>query len=172
MYLTSDVHMSKIRTMIRYQSPRRILILLFIMTIFSTILFQFSVIKSSDRQENSDSKLKFLLTNETMILNISNHSTSVYIDIGCFDGETVEHFIHFTSNSKLYDIITFEPDPANYKLCRERLKQDKYRNYSIIIIRKAVWIRNEKVSFTVNQGNRGRIEQYNVSKYLSIREDR
>ncbi|CAF1175018.1 unnamed protein product [Rotaria sordida] len=105
--------------------------------------------------------------NETVILKNYNHSIHhIYIDIGCFNGETVEHFIHFTPNSLLYDIITFEPDPINYRLCKKQLKQKKYQNYNIIIIRKAVWIHDEKVPFQINRGQRSRIDLNKTSKYL------
>ncbi|CAF5060898.1 unnamed protein product, partial [Rotaria sp. Silwood1] len=42
-----------------------------------------------------------------------------------------------------YDIITFEPDPINYQLCKQRLKEKKYMNINIIILQKIVWIRDE-----------------------------
>ena len=81
----------------------------------------------------------------------------IYIDIGCYNGETVEHFIHFNPNSSFYDIITFEPDPENFLLCEKALRQPKYAKLSIEIIPKAVWVRDEKVSFQFGQGTRSRI---------------
>ena len=81
----------------------------------------------------------------------------IYIDVGCYNGETVEHFIRFNPNSSFYDIITFEPDPENFLLCEKVLRQPKYANLSIQIIPKAVWVRDEKVSFQVGLGSRSRI---------------
>src|SRR5690606_6598691 len=78
--------------------------------------------------------------------------------------ETIEHFIHFTPNSLFYDIITFEPDPTNYRLCKQRLTQKKYSNYNIIIIPKVVWIRNEKVFYQTNCGQRCRMESKKSTK--------
>jgi FkbM family methyltransferase len=103
------------------------------------------------------------LADEPIPINIHNHSNHlIYIDVGCFNGDTIEYFIHFNSLSYLYDIITFEPDPHNYELCRQRLSQEKYRSFNIIIIPKIVWIRNEKVAFRIHQGHRSRI-QFNDS---------
>jgi len=107
----------------------------------------------------------FLSPNESITLNIHNRSPHfIYIDIGCFNGETVEFFIHFNPNSTLYDIITFEPDPVNYKLCKQKLSQPKYKNYNIIIIPKAVWIHNGKVSYHIGRGKKSRIYQSKTSK--------
>ncbi|CAF3374888.1 unnamed protein product [Rotaria socialis] len=107
----------------------------------------------------------FIIEDSDTLLNNSidesvfkRNSTHIYIDIGCFDGETVEHFIYFTPNSILYDIITFEPDPINYQLCKKKLKQKQFENYSITIIPKVVWLRNEKVPFLINHGENSRIQ--------------
>jgi FkbM family methyltransferase len=109
-------------------------------------------------------KSAYLLSNETLLLNIHNHLTHhIYIDVGCFNGETIEHFIHFTPNSSFYDIITFEPDPINYQLCKQRLTQKKYSNYNIIIIPKVVWIRDEKVSYQTDCGQKCRIDSNKTS---------
>jgi len=111
----------------------------------------------------------FLSPNESIALNIHNRSTHfIYIDIGCFNGETVEFFIHFNPNSTLYDIITFEPDPVNYKLCKQKLSQPKYKNYNIIIIPKAVWIHNGKVSYHIGRGKKSRIYQSKTSKEVLL----
>ena len=108
---------------------------------------------------------KYLLNDENIIFNIYNQSINhIYIDIGCFNGETIEHFIHFNANSQIYDIITFEPDPTNYHICKHRLSQKKYRNYNIIIIPKVVWIRNEKVSYQTGYGHKSRIDLSKTSK--------
>ncbi|UJR33566.1 hypothetical protein I4U23_021004 [Adineta vaga] len=98
---------------------------------------------------------RYLLRNESMSLNIYEHTVqSVYIDIGCFNGETIEHFIHFTRNSILYDIITFEPDPVNYHLCKEKLSRAKYKDYNIFIIPEVAWIYNGKVSYRIDRGEK------------------
>ena len=104
-------------------------------------------------------------SNESMTLNIHNHPVHhIYIDIGCYNGETIEHFIHFTPNSSLYDIITFEPDPENYRICRQLLSQEKYRKFNIFIIPKAVWIRDEQVYFRAGHGSSSCIDIASSSK--------
>ncbi|CAF1292265.1 unnamed protein product [Rotaria sp. Silwood1] len=141
----------------RYYFYRISLILIFILifTIFSTISLNQSLSKSdySNILLNHDS-------NATVILkNYNNQSIHhIYVDIGCFNGETIEHFIHFTPNSVLYDIITFEPDPFNYEICKKQLRQQKYQNHNIIIIPKAAWIRDEKVPFQIDRGGKSRID--------------
>jgi FkbM family methyltransferase len=112
-----------------------------------------------------------LLTEKSIIsevITLSNSQNSsihyIYIDIGCFNGETIEHFIHFMPNSSIYDIITFEPDPHNYKLCKQRLTQKKYTNINITILQKVVWIRDEKVFFRTNRGRYSRITTNKTGK--------
>lgn len=103
-------------------------------------------------------KSTYLSSDENMVLNIYNQSRyHMYIDVGCFNGETIEHFLHFIPNSTFYNIIIFEPDPQNYKLCQRRLRQKKYANIHIIILQKVVWIRDEKVFFHTNRGRSSRI---------------
>jgi hypothetical protein len=129
------------------------------------LIKSFSTTKHFDPLEIFDVyKSTYVLSNESLILNIHNHLIHrIYIDIGCFNGETIEHFIHFTPDSSLYDIITFEPDQDNYQLCKQRLTQKKYRNYNIIIIPKVVWIRNEKVFYRTDCGQRCRIDSNQTS---------
>jgi len=102
---------------------------------------------------------------ETVVSNRQNSSTHfIYIDIGCFNGETIEHFIHFIPNSRVYDIITFEPDPYNYELCKQRLTQKKYADINITILQKVVWIRDQKVFFQTDRGRYNRITRHKTGK--------
>jgi hypothetical protein len=104
-------------------------------------------------------KSTYLSSDKEIVFHLHNHTIHyIYIDIGCFNGETIEHFIYFNPDSINYDIITFEPDPINYQLCKNRLTQDKYQNYHIFIIPKIVWIRNEKLSYYIDHGQRSRID--------------
>lgn len=146
-----------------YSYPRiyLICICIFIFLIFFLInsIQLFSKSNYSDVVENyAVSQSTNSVTYEHLILNIKNQSIHhIYIDIGCFNGETIEHFIHFNSDSYTYDIIAFEPDPVNYRICKRRLSQKKYRKYNIIIIPKVVWIRNEKVLYQIDRGHQSRI---------------
>ena len=81
-----------------------------------------------------------------------------YVDVGCFNAQSIEQFIYFTPDSHLFDIFTFEPDPENYHLCKKRLEQEKFRNHNIFIIPRVVWIRNEKVLYQLNKGPFSRVE--------------
>lgn len=101
------------------------------------------------------------IQDKIILSNQENHSIHhIYIDIGCFNGETIEHFIHFTPNSRLYDIITFEPDPLNYQLCRQRLQDPKYRHLNITILQTVAWIKDEKISFRTERGRQSRINTH------------
>jgi len=105
------------------------------------------------------------LETDTLVSNGQNSSTHfIYIDIGCFNGETIEHFLHFIPNSRVYDIITFEPDPYNYELCKQRLIQKKYADINITILQKVVWIRDEKVFFRTDRGRYSRITTHKAGK--------
>ena len=102
---------------------------------------------------------------DEIVLNPKRYSHHyVYIDVGCFKGETVEHFIHFNNNSALYDIITFEPDPDNYRLCRRALKQKKYAHLNIMILHKVAWIRDGPVLFQTERGSESRIHLNGTSR--------
>jgi len=145
----------------RYRYYRICLTCIFLFIFIVNLIYLFSTTKYySDQFEiYSVYNSTILLSDDNIVLNIYNQSIyHIYIDIGCFNGETIEHFIHFNPNSSIYNIITFEPDPVNYYICKKRLTQTKYRNYNIIIIPKVVWIRNEKVSYQIDRGQRSRID--------------
>lgn len=111
-----------------------------------------------DRLGAIDTNHLYDFADDAIVLNPKQHPHQyVYIDVGCFKGETVEHFIHFNNESALYDIITFEPDPDNYRLCRRALKQKKYAHLNIIILHKVAWIRDGTVSFQTERGSESRI---------------
>lgn len=128
-----------------------------IITVICLILFtiQFLIRKLESFKGYSDISYPDL---DTLVFAHENDSMhNIYIDIGCYNGETIEHFIHFFPESANYDIITFEPEPSNYELCRQTLQQEKYKKYSITILPFAVWIRNEQVFFQINRGRQSRI---------------
>ena len=113
--------------------------------------------------------VSFLLSEKSMIseINISYGTDTgmvvnypirhIYVDIGCFNAETIDHFLHFTPNSALYEIYTFEPDPDNYRLCKKRLSLKKYSKLNIIILQKVVWIRDTTVYYRAERGRQSRI---------------
>ncbi|CAF1152616.1 unnamed protein product [Adineta steineri] len=128
-----------------------------IIIIFFVIIFIFLLFISDD---SIISKINTYYTGRTGEIDRNSpfyHHRRIYIDIGCFNGETIEYFIHFTMNSAFYEIYTFEPDPDNYRLCKQRLSQRKYRNFNIKIIQKVAWIRDERVYFRTERGRQSRI---------------
>ena len=86
-----------------------------------------------------------------------------YIDIGCFDGTTIDYFLHFIPHSAFYHIIIFEPDPENYQLCQSRLTGTKYQHINITIQQQVVWIRDGKVLFQIGAGKESQIEPNQTS---------
>lgn len=137
---------------------------IFICFILSVILF--STRKPSNKTKLLNDTFPNLSYSDLYRLTLEHENDSlhkIYIDIGCYNGETIEHFIHFFPDSITYDIITFEPEPSNYELCKKTLQQDKYKDYSITILPFAVWVRNERVFFQTNQGRKSRINGNVVS---------
>lgn len=99
------------------------------------------------------------------LLNLT--SDYIYIDIGCYNAETIEHFIHFYPESKSAEIIAFEPEPTNYQLCQHRLQRTNYSHYKITFLQKAVWTRNEAVSFQTDRGRLSRMVSDTQGKYAT-----
>lgn len=58
----------------------------------------------------------------------------VFVDVGCFDGETVKNFIDWSEN-QYKEIISFEPDHICYPKCKKTLAD--VPNYTII--NKGLW---------------------------------
>jgi hypothetical protein len=147
-----------------YQICIIIILIIIIVTYFIMILMiSFLLPEKSGASEVIDSS-----SHQPEVLSSDLHASPryIYIDIGCFNGETVEHFLHFVPNSTHYDIITFEPDPVNYQLCAQRLTQKKYAHINITILQKVVWIRDEKVFFQTNRGRFSRIHKKQTSRCL------
>jgi hypothetical protein len=166
-YSTVNTHKSKEEKCHRHHYFYQIYIIVIVLNIvFSCfvihlIFFVAPAVETTASAVNENYELK----SDIVLSNRSKDSIHyIYIDIGCFDGETVEHFIHFTPNSSLYDIITFEPDPNNYRLCEERLRQTKYSNRNIIILPKVAWIRDEKIDFQIDRGRKSRINSNKTGK--------
>jgi len=123
---------------------------------------------STRKINESDLTKRYPELDELFLRHQNDSIHNIYIDIGCYNGETIEHFIHFTPDSISYDIITFEPEPANYELCKQRLKQDKYKQYSITILPFAAWIRNEPIFYQINRGRQSRINGNIVSSKINL----
>ena len=75
----------------------------------------------------------------------------VFIDCGCFDGQTSKHFFEAVQQrqGKVKKIIAFEPELANYYLCRNNME-----SIPIFEVRNlGVW--NEKTTLSFHSGQRG-----------------
>lgn len=67
----------------------------------------------------------------------------VFVDGGCYDGATMDAFIHWANND-YKKIYAFEPDSANAKKCEDYIKQKNIRdvevcNYALTDKHKTVW---------------------------------
>ncbi len=118
-------------------------------------------------------KLEYLLSSETEqteifdLLEIKNADT--FIDLGAYNGDTVEEFISYNKNYK--KIIAIEPDAKNFRKLTANLKDFK----NVQTINAAVGEKNCKVNFKMSGGrnslisNEGtEIEQISVDSIESL----
>lgn len=157
------------RYALRYSFCRMFVLFILIVGILSAFLMMITLSfpRTEEMKSNGDRNTFELLPSDLPNLT----SNYIYIDIGCYNAETIEHFIHFYPESKSAEIIAFEPEPTNYQLCQHRLQQVKYSNYKIRFLQKAVWIRNEKVSFQINRDRSSRIVLDPQSKYSTCEKE-
>ena len=158
------------RYQLRYSYCRMFVLFILTVGILSAFLMMITLSfpRTEEMKSNEGSNTFEFLPSD--LLNLT--SNYIYIDIGCYNAETIEHFIHFYPESKSAEIIAFEPEPTNYQLCQHRLQQAKYSNYKIRFLQKAVWIRNEKVSFQINRGRFSRMVLDPQSKYTTYGTER
>lgn len=55
---------------------------------------------------------------------LTHDENEVFVDVGCFDGMTVQNFIRWC-NGKYKEILSFEPDEKCYEKCKTALKDVK-----------------------------------------------
>lgn len=83
-----------------------------------------------------------------------------YLDLGCFDGRDIDHFIHFhgedIAKNGTLNIIAFEPDPINFSACRST--QRKHPSVPITIYDTAVWTEAGKVRYATEKGQKSKID--------------
>ena len=83
-----------------------------------------------------------------------------YIDLGCFDGRDIDHFVHFHYNEISHygplNIIAFEPDPINLSACK--ISQQKHSNLNMIVHDAAVWLEDGKTRYAIEKGQRSKID--------------
>jgi FkbM family methyltransferase len=61
---------------------------------------------------------------------LSFHEDEVIADIGCFDCYTTLQYFKY-GNEKYKKIYSFEPEPTQYKLCKETIEKGGYDNWEI-----------------------------------------
>ena len=93
-----------------------------------------------------------------------------YLDLGCFDGRDIDHFIHFhaedIAKNGTLNIIAFEPDPINFSACRSR--QRKHTTIPITIYDTAVWTSSGKVRYATEKGQKSKIDPNSALSVKSI----
>jgi len=73
----------------------------------------------------------------------------VFIDAGCFDGQTILDFIDYCPNYK--KIYALEPDPRNFLLVKEKIGRKKLRN--LTLLEKGVW--SSEMELNLSQSGQG-----------------
>jgi hypothetical protein len=145
----------KARYQVRYSFCRMFVLFILSVGILSAVLMMItlSLPRTEEMKDNGDGNTVEFLPSDLPNLT----ANYIYIDIGCYNAETIEHFIRFYSESQSAEMIVFEPEPTNYQLCQHRLQQAKYSDYRIKFLPKVVWTRNEKVAFQINRGRFSRM---------------
>lgn len=95
---------------------------------------------------------------------------SYFIDVGCFDGRDIDHFIHFhwqeiKQKGKL-QIFAFDADPINFSACKSAEK--RHPRISHTFIDSAAWIEDGIVEYSFEKGQRSRIDLTSSVKVESI----
>lgn len=57
---------------------------------------------------------------------------STVIDGGCFRCDSLERFIQWNKEKGYDRIITYEPDPINYEICKNKIEEESWNNVEII----------------------------------------
>lgn len=85
--------------------------------------------------------------------NFDFDESEVFVQAGCFHGETVEAFIKFRDYNPADIIYSFEGDPVNLEIARQNLK--KYPN--VCLTGKGLWNKEDVLFFSSGRGDRSRI---------------
>lgn len=85
---------------------------------------------------------------------VKPESDEVFVDCGCFDGETSKQFVQWC-NGKYDKIIAFEPDVRNYKICEKEC--DKLKNF--ILYPNATGSIRAKMKFNMGASGGSKIDE-------------
>lgn len=86
------------------------------------------------------------------ILKLSENE--IYVDLGAYRGDTIEEFLHFTSNN-YKKIIALEPDKRNFK----KLEKAVLSLENIEIYNCAVWKYDDTLTFSYNSGRQASLSK-------------
>lgn len=79
--------------------------------------------------------------------------SEVFVQAGCYIGDTVEDFIRFRRNNPRDIIYTFEGDTVNYEIAKKNLK--KYPN--VCLSKLGLWDKEDVLYFSDGRGPRSRV---------------
>lgn len=84
--------------------------------------------------------------------------SEIFVQAGCYIGDTVEEFIKFRGNRPGDVIYTFEGDSMNYEIAKENLK--KYPN--VHLSKLGLWDKEDVLYFVDGRGPRSRVVGFSV----------
>ena len=87
---------------------------------------------------------------ELVSLESSPSSKEVYLDLGAYNGDTIEEFLELTNNN-YKQIIALEPDTKNFKKLQKNIETKEIAN--TILVNKGIWKENTTLFFS-NSGGR------------------
>jgi len=81
------------------------------------------------------------------------HEREIFVQAGCFIGDTVEDFIQFRGHNPEDVIYTFEGDAKNYQISKKNL--EKYENVHLYNL--GLWEKNDEFRFLNEGGSNARL---------------
>ena len=89
----------------------------------------------------------------------------VFVDVGAFDGDTIEAFLEHTERKYKY-IYAFEPDKSNFNKLLERKYKEKIKVYNA-----GLFSENAEISFSSNKEGSSKIENEGTDKVKVLKFD-
>lgn len=87
---------------------------------------------------------------ELIKLDSTTKSKEVYLDLGAYNGDTIEEFLELTNNN-YHKIIALEPDTKNFKKLKKNVETKELINTTLI--NKGIWDKETTLFFS-NSGGR------------------
>lgn len=89
------------------------------------------------------------------LMKINQTSEEVFVDGGCYDGNSSKEFIRWCGNEYKH-IYAYEPDIQNYNKCVKLLNQIAKDKHTIF--NKGLWEKNDNLNFIMGNNAGGRID--------------